>query len=356
MRMKWRFAMGNDVRRSLQQGAGSAPPCFGVSEVLERSRALRRRRTFAVAASVAVVMLSLFLGGRAAVELFGDRAQPPVGRGRQQPLIAYGSNGGIFVLESPGAEPRNLTKSPEEEMNPAVSPNGSTIVFERTQGPDSVFNWALFALPIEGGDAVRLTPGDRQTGYDRNPAWSPDGKRIAFVRHIARGTEILGTDTAVVVINGDGSGPQELTERPGQVTDPEWSPDGRWIYFSILRRGVPWIARVDARHGGKIEMLFPGFRPLPLGNGETAFLRTVEPRVTDVFSVSPRTGAERRWTRGLAAFDLAAYGDGKLIVAEHEDPFRPEVSARLNLVNESGEVRFLLTLDNLQGLSVGGSR
>lgn len=162
-----------------------------------------------------VVVVVLLWVARDRLPLTGSDASDDATPAAQRAVLAYASNGDVFVIRSGHEEPEQLTVTPEQELSPALSPDGRTIVFERIEGPDSATRWGLHSISVEGGAPARLTSGDRESGYDRSPAWSPDGSRIAFVRHVAKGTEILGTDAAVVVMNADGSGQREVTERPG---------------------------------------------------------------------------------------------------------------------------------------------
>jgi Tol biopolymer transport system component len=108
-----------------------------------------------------------------------------------------------------------------------------------------------------GGDARRVT-----TGYDSDPAWSPDGRFIAFVRLRTAPGEPGGTQ--IWVTRPDGSGARPVTD-PGRITtrpatepfrqwgdlSPDWSPDSRSIVFRRQDTGLPseglWITKV----GGK---------------------------------------------------------------------------------------------------------
>jgi TolB protein len=91
-------------------------------------------------------------------------------------------------------------------------------------------------------------------------AWSPDGRKIAFVRV----SERVGTPRAnrdVYVVNADGSGLRRLTTHPEYDGDPAWSYDGRRIAFLSERDGRSEIyvtkrrrqsgAKADAQPGGR---------------------------------------------------------------------------------------------------------
>ncbi|MGK2934836.1 MAG: hypothetical protein ACSLFE_06280 [Gemmatimonadaceae bacterium] len=79
---------------------------------------------------------------------------------------------------------------------------------------------------ISGTAVARLT----HNGVNGDPAWSPDGKRIAF-------SSDRGGRRDIYIMNADGSGLLRRTDIGGYNTDPAWSPDGRSIAFSSLRDG-----------------------------------------------------------------------------------------------------------------------
>lgn len=85
----------------------------------------------------------------------------------------------------------------------------------------------LYLLQVDGGQLAPLTDGDAD---NRDPVWSPDGERIAFVssRHAERDFD-LGSDIFIIARNG---GPiRQVTETRGSVESPKWSPDGHWIAY-----------------------------------------------------------------------------------------------------------------------------
>ncbi|MCH8346287.1 MAG: PD40 domain-containing protein, partial [Chloroflexi bacterium] len=100
-----------------------------------------------------------------------------------------------------------------------VNADGSGL-FNLTDYPDAS------ELPVDPPVRMGKLPGGEQVvfGHDREPAWSPDGSKIAFSSDRDRNNEIY-------VINADGTGLKNLTNSPDSDTRPVWSPDGSKIAF-----------------------------------------------------------------------------------------------------------------------------
>jgi TolB protein len=82
-------------------------------------------------------------------------------------------------------------------------------------------------MKADGSDVRRLTSGP---GMDMRPAWSPDGKRLAFTSNRDGNYEIY-------LVNADGSGLRRLTHNPERDDYPAWHPDGRHLAVVSERAG-----------------------------------------------------------------------------------------------------------------------
>lgn len=159
----------------------------------------------------------------AAVLLVAAGCRDSQGPGGPEPLnnqIVFVSDrsgaGEIWVMSTTGANPRQLTFGATNPHRPKVSPDGSAIVFASGIG--------LQIMQADGSDRHAI-PGTAPSDF---PAWSPDGKRVAFVSDRDGNLEIYS-------INTDGTGVVRLTNDPAQDFAPAWSPDGKSIVFSSDR-------------------------------------------------------------------------------------------------------------------------
>src|ERR687887_426940 len=97
---------------------------------------------------------------------------------------------------------------------------------------DAAGSRQLFVLPLRAGLPVQITASEKPIS---DPQWSPDGRRLAFVR-----------DDAIWVIEADGSRESKATGHPAGTSMPRWSPDGHRLAFVSRRRGWGQIWVIDA--------------------------------------------------------------------------------------------------------------
>jgi WD40 repeat protein len=140
--------------------------------------------------------------------------------------IAYASmdpadRSDIVMASSNGRSGALLTRDSGSERDPAWSPDGSRLAF----AADRTGDFEIWVMNADGTGQVRLTSSPRA---DYRPDWSPDGKRIVFVSERDGNPELY-------VMNADGTGQLRLTNEPRPDGDPAWSPDGAQIAFRSER-------------------------------------------------------------------------------------------------------------------------
>jgi hypothetical protein len=186
--------------------------------------------------------------------------------------IAFVCGPSICVADRDGANGRVLpgfdeTTGPHGDQ-PAWSPDGTRIAFRGWMpgGPPGIFNPAdVWVMDADGSNKVRLTSAVRGTDAYESPAWSPrqaDGSyRIAYalVTRAADGT----LRARIASVRADGADPLPVTA-PGEYADaePAWSPDGRTIAFvrtGGTAAGDVWL--VDARAGNERPLMAAAVEP-----------------------------------------------------------------------------------------------
>jgi Tol biopolymer transport system component len=127
------------------------------------------------------------------------------------------NDGEVAIVRASGGGFRILTQDGYNEDDPVLSPDGRRVAFARDDGN----NFWLFTMRTDGSDLRRLSPPGRRK--DRAPAWSPDGKRIAFVSYARSG--------GLVVMNADGTELRMVTNM-AVSSRISWSPDGQRLAFA----------------------------------------------------------------------------------------------------------------------------
>lgn len=141
--------------------------------------------------------------------------------------LSYSGDQEIYLLTRTGKIIKRLTRSWGIDVSPAFSPDGKKMAFvsKRSGTPQ------VHVMDLDTGQVRRLTYEGR---YNQSPAWSPKGDRIAFVG-------MRKNKINIYAIDADGQNQQQLTADSGDNESPSWSPDGSLIAFSSTREGTSRI-------------------------------------------------------------------------------------------------------------------
>jgi len=145
---------------------------------------------------------------------------------------ADNANGDIYIVNTDGTGLRRLTNDPHLEDSPAWSPDGRKIAYAHWPSNTSTAGNTIWVMNADGTGKKQLTSGDVHGNW---PEWSPDGKQIAFWRQTSSGESIY-------VMNADGSGVkavaggisvwEESPRGPESGGGMAWTPDGKILYLS----------------------------------------------------------------------------------------------------------------------------
>lgn len=155
----------------------------------------------------------------------------------------------IYVIADRLADPVQITDGDRDDHGATWSPDGTRIAYATnvTEEPDANYNTDIFVIDAAAGSTpVQVTTNP---GGETSPAWSPDGKTLAYTTSLK--PDLLWYATSHLATSpATGGSVRLLTETLDRnVFDPAWSPDGKSIYFTIENEGMQPIMAADTRSG-----------------------------------------------------------------------------------------------------------
>ena len=245
-----------------------------------------RARALCAALMVAAVLSTGIVAG-------GATAQDPAAA-----RVAFISGGRIFTIEADGSSRIRLTGGPRprsgetQDYSPAWSPDGARIAFARVlELSNSSYASRIYSVHADGTGRELVTgPGRRALVLD--PEWSPGGGRITYARFSASRRRLV---SSVVVARADGSHKHAVVQaRIGgtngfaYVTEPAWSPDGARIAYTKTTldtdtynlRPSLHLVRLDGT-GRRLVQRDAGSAAWSPGGGRIAFASTRDENGTD---------------------------------------------------------------------------
>lgn len=178
--------------------------------------------------------------------------------------IAYvtkrGSNFNLWVADADGENPQSALASPEPIISPAWSPNGRQLAYVSFESRKPT----IYVHEVATGKR-RLVANFK--GSNSAPAWSPDGRTLALTLSRDGGSQLNLLDTLV-----PGSEPRRIAQSSSIDTEPVFTADGKSIYFVSDRGGSPQIYRVNVSGGAAERVTFTG-----------------------TYNISPTLSADGRW-------------------------------------------------------------
>ncbi len=144
----------------------------------------------------------------------------------------------LWTIPAGGGAEDEITSEASHEDDGDLHPSGTKLVFEsdRNQAPGDV---EVYTMDLDGSNIKRLTTA----GDNRDPAYSPNGKKIAFVGD-------RGGDEEIFVMKANGKKETPLTKNNAEDSEPEWSPNGKLIVFNTEAGADDEVYRIKASGKG----------------------------------------------------------------------------------------------------------
>jgi TolB protein len=191
----------------------------------------------------------------------------------------------LYVMDFDGFNPRRITNNGSINVLPAWSPNGKYIAYTsyKARNPD------IYVLNIGTGRSKKVS---KYRGLNSGAAWSPDGSRIAY--SASRGRAKM--DIYVTTISGGSTTCLTCGHSPRWAShlSPSWSPDGSKITYVSTSQGSPQIFVMSSSGGSPKRLTVQGKynqspKWSPKGDA-ILFTGRDEKNIFDIFTISPTTG------------------------------------------------------------------
>ena len=263
------------------------------------------------------------VGGSGAANLTSDseddETQPALSPdGRRVAFRSERDGGGVFILDRAAPAGDAVQRISERGHNPAWSPQGDQIVMATEGVLESPFRRErlseLRIVSLGSGESRLLAGGDAV-----QPAWSPDGSRVAYW-----GIEVsTGQADIWTIAVADGEAVQ-VTDDAATDWSPAWSPDGQYLYFASDRSGSMdlWRTRIDQESGQVRGLPEPVTSAGTVWSTHPSFARDVPGRLVYVESrrQTKIRGVPLNASRGTAGEDVAT------VIASARNALMPEPS------------------------------
>ena len=255
------------------------------------------------------------------------------GSGLVLPVVESSAQGSqLWFVSQPDGAARRITNDLNGYGSVSFGVSGDSKTIVTVQSKPSYQIWTMaFGEPAQ--QAVQITHGDNDgvAGLD----WTPDGQIVYFTN--------AGETNDLVKIKVDGTENGTLTKDPKGPLDPTVSPDGKFVYFTSVRSGIPHIWRVNIDDTDLKQFT----------SGDFAHLSpTVSPDGRWVFFLSWRTGLQLLWKMSVEGGEavqvsdkpmgrVAISPDGKLIAGAQIAPGTSEWKIAIYPTDGSAPVKYI---------------
>jgi len=250
----------------------------------------------------------------------------------------------VLILQDPKPEDLETAKD-KDKPAPAKPKTPPPFVVDRLQFKEDTVGYLdrrrthLYVFDVAAKSTTQITSGDFD---DTEPAWSPDGRSLAFTsnRSTPDPDRTFNTDIWVVAANNTDKGahPTQITTNPGADRSPTWSPDGKWIAF---------VSQTDAK---AIDYATHHLAIAPSTGGEEkvltlAFDRTVRrPRFSadgqSIYFLAEDDGAQNLCRVAVSGGEITRPIGGRLTVGAYSLGKDGSVAAQVGMSDRPDEIYY----------------
>jgi len=225
----------------------------------------------------------------------------------------------LKLFDLPNRQLADLTSGQHDDILPAWSPDGRQIAFvtNRDKDPDRTENWDVYLIDAKTGAKERqltTTPeADCHPDWESPPAWSPDGKTIAYI-HGGDPKKIEYATHSLAIIPAAGGNPEYLTAvKDRNASHPRWNLRGQAIYFIEENDGAETLEQmvnVDGTWG-------PNSSPAPVMGGR---------RMVTAYSVAKNDGVVIRASTPDRPYEIfLSTSEGPRCLTKQNDAFLAQI-------------------------------
>jgi Tol biopolymer transport system component len=239
----------------------------------------------------------------------------------------------IWLVEADGSSRTRLTQSLKNEYAPTWSPDGRRLAFLRTEGDfeGGFKKVTLCVLDIESGQETVLA--EVPSSWPIRPAWSPEGTKLALLTFDDGGTRRYWDDDTATLFLVKSDGGQETLVEGFHVYQtpphpPNWSPDGNLILFHGEYEGIAGLFAIGQE--GEVSILYKGYEVVsPTWSPDGAQIAFINPMGNTIEVLDVQEGSTREVTHFAPAWvwELVWSPDGRrLLYSAHFEGGGSELS------------------------------
>ena len=221
----------------------------------------------------------------------------------------------IILADQDGSNQRRFVNRKEPTCDACWSPDGTRLTFGLVLQSPGQGDVDVYTAALDGTDQQQVA-GSLGLSHEEAPAWSPDGKHIAFTSTRDKNQEVYVAETS-------GANLRRLTHDPALDAHPCWSPDGRRIAFATARWGDFELAVMDADGTSLVRLTesrglddYPAWSP----DGTRIAFASNRDRNFEIYVLDVATGVQRNLTRSKALDNFPGWTpNGRLSFVSNRD-------------------------------------